>query len=455
MSIATENKKPKSNMKKSMVMTGLLKPIAMIISYIYVRFVLGYLGIEKYGVWSTILTILSWIGIFDIGIGNGLRNKVAVLLSSGRKDECSKIISSSYAIITIIMGVASIFIIIITQFCNWNYIFGVKEINENLTQIVSLCILFIVVGLIMSICKSIYFAMQKAFIVSLIEVLIQSINLIGIIILKVFTNDNILFLALLYGLSTIIINFIFTIILFKKYKYLSFNFSKIDIKEGSMIAKLGAKFFVLQICALVLFSTDSIIISIMYGATNVTPYSNVNKLFTAIISVYVAFISPLWSGITEANAKKEYLKIVKTIKMINLFMIPFFILSIIVAIIFRWISFIWLGIEIDYSTYLIIFGCIYSILSIWCNTYASIVNGLEWMKVAMIVAILQAIINIPLSLLFAKVVNLGPSGVLLGTVLVMVIPAIVFPIKIIPWAHNNLKQVCSDEIKLESKKEEF
>ena len=57
-----------NSVTRNMVVSGVYKPIAMVLSYVYVRFSLSYLGIEKYGVWSTILTIISWINYFDIGI---------------------------------------------------------------------------------------------------------------------------------------------------------------------------------------------------------------------------------------------------------------------------------------------------------------------------------------------------------------------------------------------------
>ena len=56
-------------MISNMIASGVCKPLSMIISYIYVPIALDYLGVEKYGIWSTILTILSWISYLDIEIG--------------------------------------------------------------------------------------------------------------------------------------------------------------------------------------------------------------------------------------------------------------------------------------------------------------------------------------------------------------------------------------------------
>ena len=73
-----------SGLISNMALSGICKPASMIMGYIYVPIVLSFLGTEKYGIWSTLLTILSWISYFDIGIGNGLRNKLAESITAGR-----------------------------------------------------------------------------------------------------------------------------------------------------------------------------------------------------------------------------------------------------------------------------------------------------------------------------------------------------------------------------------
>ena len=66
-----------TNIKKSMFLNILAKPIGMVITLLYTPFLLAYLGNEKYGIWVTVLSVINWINFFDIGIGNGYRNILA------------------------------------------------------------------------------------------------------------------------------------------------------------------------------------------------------------------------------------------------------------------------------------------------------------------------------------------------------------------------------------------
>ena len=72
---------------KSVGLTTIIKPVGMIVSFIYTPMLLAYLGEEKYGIWITVLTVINWINYFDVGIGNGLRNCLASEVGQRKYDE--------------------------------------------------------------------------------------------------------------------------------------------------------------------------------------------------------------------------------------------------------------------------------------------------------------------------------------------------------------------------------
>lgn len=419
-----------SGLISNMALSGICKPASMIMGYIYVPIVLSFLGTEKYGIWSTLLTILSWISYFDIGIGNGLRNKLAESITAGdvKKSQC--LISSAYVFITFIITWVTIIFCIIAAQMDWNKVFGTPAISENIKAIVLLSIIFISINFVLSICKNILYACQKAATVSYMEIMTQFLNLAGVLLAKRFVSGNLFIIALIYGSSMTITNVVFSIALFVKKKELFPRLHCVNPATGKSLTNLGIQFFVLQIAALVLFTTDSVMISSLYGAANVTPYSTVNKLFNAISSIYLAFLVPVWSAATKAKAEKEWIYLHKMVHRLRLFMLPFFSGIIILAAVFKPLAMLWLGQELYYEPGLILWGGVYCALTIWCNTYANIVNGLELMRLSMGVAVIQAIVNIPLSIMFAVPLGMKTAGILLGTVLSMSIAGIALPIAV-------------------------
>jgi len=154
-----------------------------------------------------------------------------------------------------------------------------------------------------------------------------------------------------------------------------------------------------------------------------------------IIGVFSALIAPVWSNVTKLKAEENYVGIKSLIRKLHLIMIPFVGVIILLASIFRPLTGLWLGQDLAYTTPLILFGALYCLLMIWCNTYAAISNGMQIMKISMFFACIQAIVNIPLSLFMAERLGMQSAGVLGGTCFTMLIAAIVSPIIV----NNKLK----------------
>jgi O-antigen/teichoic acid export membrane protein len=70
--------------KKNIIASFGIKGISIIIGFIFVPLLIDYLGTFEYGIWITLGSIVGWINYFDIGLGNGLRNKFTEALANIR-----------------------------------------------------------------------------------------------------------------------------------------------------------------------------------------------------------------------------------------------------------------------------------------------------------------------------------------------------------------------------------
>src|ERR1700761_6735066 len=73
-----------------------LRAISIVISFLIVPYSLNLLDTNKYGIWLAISSTVSWISILDIGLANGLRNKVAEYIARQEFGEAKIAISSTY-----------------------------------------------------------------------------------------------------------------------------------------------------------------------------------------------------------------------------------------------------------------------------------------------------------------------------------------------------------------------
>ena len=419
------------NINKNIALGLVYKPLSMLLSYLYIPVALAYLGDEKYGVWATVLSVLSWISLFDIGIGNGLRNKLAENFKNYDSLKTRKYVSSAYIMLTIIVMILMIVTVALFSLVNWKSFFKVEaNFSDNLTIVMNISIICMCVSFVMEICKSVYLALQKNHITNLMGLVQQALMLFSVIVLKKYTNGNLVFVAIAYGISNLVVELFFTLKLFKynrdfipKVKY----FSREEAKETT---GLGIQFFIIQIAAMILYATDNIIITQICGPVQVTPYTTANKLFSMITAVFSIMIAPYWSAITVRKADGDISGIKKAEKkMLRLWKMAT-IGCIFLIIVFKPVVHIWLQRDMTFQPGLIPLMAVYAIVYMWNAVYSQIGNGLSLMKVSVIIAIIQSLVNVIASIFFGAILGMKSVGVLLGTVIAMLVSSIVMPIYI-------------------------
>lgn len=417
------------NINKNIALGLIYKPISMILSYLYVPVVLSYLGDEKYGVWATVLSVLSWITLFDIGIGNGLRNKLAENLKSYDNIKIRKYVSSAYIMLTTIVMALMIATVLLFCFVNWNSFFNVgADFEDNLMVVMNTSVICMCVSFVMSICKSIYLALQKNHVTNLMGLVQQVLMLISVVALTRFTKGNLVFVAIAYGVSNLIVELLFTLKLFRINSDFIPNLKYFSHEEAKATTGLGIQFFVIQIASMVLYATDNIIITQICGPTEVTPYTTANKLFSMITAVFSIMVAPYWSAITVRKADGDLASIKKAENKMLCLWVAASMGCFVLATIFKPVIRIWLQRDMSFQQGLIPLMAIYAVVYTWNAVYSQIGNGLSLMKVSVILAVVQSIVNVAASILFGAVLGWKSVGVLLGTVVAMLISSIVMPL---------------------------
>ena len=69
--------------KKNIVASFVIKGLNIAIGLILVPLTINYLNPTKYGIWITLSSVIGWFSFFDIGLGNGLRNRFAEAIAVG------------------------------------------------------------------------------------------------------------------------------------------------------------------------------------------------------------------------------------------------------------------------------------------------------------------------------------------------------------------------------------
>lgn len=416
-------------LKKSIAINIAMKPIGMVVSLLYVPLLLKYLGSEQYGIWVTILSIINWINYFDIGIGNGLRNMLTEELAQKEFSKAKSSVSTAYVSLSVISSVALMIASVFVLLLNWKTVFN-TNINVQIPLWISVA--FICINFVMSLQKIECYALQKSEIESYGTVLTQILNLIVVFCFYKFSaaNSSLMIMAIVFGLTNLFVNILFSLLIWHKHAYLRPSIQKYEKEKLHDICSIGIKFFFIQIAVLVLNTTDNLIITRLFSPSEVTPYSTVFKAYGVFNSIFSAVTVTLWSRYTVAMVNKDYKWIKKTINKMKLIGLVISLLMIISIPFYQHVSDLWLGSHLNYDYGLVTCMVIYYICIIYSGVYCSALNGMGEINVQLIVSVIAAVINIPLSIFFARSCHMATTGVCLGTVISIAICDIAYTIQV-------------------------
>jgi O-antigen/teichoic acid export membrane protein len=409
----------------------LFKLGSVVANFMMVPLAITYLGVEDYGIWLTISSILTWFVLFDIGMGNGLRNNFTKTLALGEDDQAQAFVSTAYFTVAII-GILLVLAMWLLNFViDWTVVFNTQEEKaELLSRLMPILFGFFGLQLVAKLIVSIYLADQQYSVQNKVEFFGQIGALASIWLLLQADDRSLVLFGSIYMALPVIIMMILNLIAFNgRYKEYRPKLSLYKKQYLQEITVLGFRFFILQIGALVMFSTDNLIITQLFGPDEVVPYNIAFKYFSVMTIGYGILLAPFWSAFTEAYANKDMLwirKSVSTIQRIWL-LVPLGLLIMILAS--DWFYKLWLAGSVRIELGLTLSMALYAALITYNMLYVTFINGVGKIHIQVLVSVIVMIFNIPISVYLAEYIGIGSTGVILGTVICILVPLFLWRIQ--------------------------
>ncbi len=416
--------------KKNILGSFLLKGVSISISLILVPLTIDYLSPSKYGIWITLMSVVAWFNFFDVGLGNGLRNKFATAKAEGKPALARTYISTTYAIITIISAALFVLFLIANQFIDWGIVLpGSTDIAE-LQKLVFVVFTVFCLQFIIKLINVVFVADQRPVMSSAINTLASLISLIVVVILIETTDGSLLYLGASFSIINLIVPLLAGIYFFNtSYKQYRPAFKYVDFSYLKELMSLGSRFFVMQGAALIVFMTDNMIIIQTAGPEEVTSYNIAYKYFGIATMVFTIITTPLWSAYTEAFVKKDMDWIRQTTKKVY----KLWLLAVVGIAVMLFCSdfmyLLWVGDQVNVTFLLSLIMALWVLLSTSTMVFANFLSGISKIKLSLWHSVVVMIINIPLSFYFAENLGMGSAGVILASVCCVFPRAIFQPIQ--------------------------
>jgi O-antigen/teichoic acid export membrane protein len=417
------------NAKKNILMIAILKGCSVAISLFLVPVTIHYVNPTRYGIWLTLSSIVGWFSFFDIGLGNGLRNKFAEAIAGGKQELARTYVSTTYAILGIIISIILFIFFCINPFLNWSTILNTpSDMADELSLLALIVFGFFCLQFVLRLITTIITANQQPAKASLFDFMGSLLSLIIIFILTKTTSGNLVYLGTVFSITPVLVLISSSLWFYThQYKQYAPSVKYVNFKYARDLMSLGIKFFIIQMAAVIFYQTSNIIISHLFGPEQVTPYNIAYKYFGVVTMLFGMIMVPLWSAYTEAWIKKDIDWIKNTIKKLILIWGLVTLGVIIMFIASKFIYRMWVGKEIIVPVSVSAVMAIYVIVNGWCGIFSQFLNGVGKIKLQLIIGLLGALINIPLAIFLGK--HLGIYGVLLSTVLLSALSAVISPVQ--------------------------
>jgi O-antigen/teichoic acid export membrane protein len=282
-----------------------LRGVGVVVGLITVPLVLGYLGKERYGLWTAVTTVVAWATLFDFGLANGLVNLVS--RAHGREDpaEATRAFSTAIHALTVVAVSLGAVAVIVVPLIPWSSLLGVRGAVDDATVrwSVAAALGMFLVGLPLSAVPQLYAGYQKTYLTNAFG-LVGSLVGLGFLVAAVAVQASMPVLVLALSSMGLVASG-------AGLAYARRALPWVRMGGGASRATLRAltarsmPIFLYQLGALTVNETQVIILARRSDLATVTDYAIVLRLYLVIVSVIQLGTSSFMPPFREAYERGD------------------------------------------------------------------------------------------------------------------------------------------------------
>lgn len=406
------------------------KVVNLFISFATIPITLAYLGVERFGIWMTISSLVGLLAFADLGIGNGLVNLVAN--ANARADHVAlrrHVSNATFALSVVSLGLFASFLIAY-KLIDWVELFGIgsTEAAREIAPAVAVLGIFICLNVPATIAQRVQMGLQMGYVADGWQV-VGSVFALALLIGGIRLGVGLpgLVACLLGG--PLCANLLNLCRMWRLRPEIRPQLRHISVTGARHIVATGTLFLVLQLTAAVGFSADTLIIARFLGPEQVAGFAIGAKLFSAVGMAAAIALKPLWPAFGDARARGDTDWIKQTANRAVCIAGGMSLVAVIVLASFADdLTARWSNKEILLGAPLIGLFCLWTVTQSIGLAYSMLLNGLHIIKLQVVVGLTFAALSIGFKVAFIEVI--GAQWILIVNIVLYVgvalLPYIVF-----------------------------
>ncbi len=392
--------------------------VSIVCQLIQVPVVLNGIGAEGFGYWMTLNSINYMMNFADLGLGMGLQNKLADAFAKEKNAEARVLFGSTFVVL---LGIGCLLATLaggVLLMLDLPSLFRLEDpaVSSNATAAAAISLSMFCLGLPLGLGQRLAYSRQLGWWHNTSQAAASIVTLLFLLAATYFQFGFLWFF--IFGvLPTVAINGLLLLGLCHKLNWNDWLAFRPDFRAVKGVLSLGGHFSVQQVLNAVLYAVPPIVISSALGATAVTPFKLVQRMFNVFAVGQNAMMLALWPMYSEAHAKGEFDWIRKTLRKSLWGTLGIAILPMAIGAVFaRPVIELWVGQETPMPSHALVWllflwnGCQFLQQVFWfLLAGVSEIKRLTWYSLAAAIACLLAMSGL--------VQIYGPEGVVAGLLL--------------------------------------
>ena len=390
-----------SLLQKNIIASFLIKGWSAIIVLLMVPATLHCLGEYKNGIWLTISSLLLWIDNMDIGLGNGLRNKVAEYMARGEHERTRSLISSTFAMLTCIIIPVLLVLLLLILIGDPYQLFNASPSRvSHLDQVLMVTVTLVCTSFIFKLIGNFYMGLQLPAVSNLLIALGQTLALAGTYLVLWSGSHSLMHIALVNTAAPLLVYLLaFPYTFLYKYPQLRPSFGLINLQEAKAVINMGVQFFIMQVSGVILFMTSNLLISNLFSPEMVTPYQITYRYFSILLVIFTVVCMPFWNATTDAYQRNDMEWIRNATRKLRLMTIGFLVCLGLMILLSDTIYAVWIDRQTIIDIKMSIVMAVYIFILIYSMRYSYFINGIGKLRLQLIFTTAAAVLFIPLAYL--------------------------------------------------------
>lgn len=396
------------------------KIFTVVFSLINTRLLLDLLGVNGFALYSIIFSLIGWLSLLNFAIPSAVQNTISKF-----RIEQKDLTELFQTILFVVLAIIAFSIPLVIFISNLTY----NSLFVNYTNILDVKYLIIMLFLLSlsglsEIFNKILFALHQGYWANMYPAFLSIIGFVILYLLQTKDINNVNIVLTTFFLPYLLI---FAIACIQSIGLIKPKFHK---NIFLIVFSLMKNFFLFAVLAAFVLKVDYIIMAIVLKANEIATYNLDMRVFNLVLFMYGTVLAALWPVSSDLFHQKKFKLIKKSIHNNLLFGFLMTILLSSFIIVFKEPIFSLISGK-DSLTISVTTGILtafYILLRIWTDSYATILQSMNEVKVLIYVVPFQAFVSITAQYFFGM--KYGVNGIIMGLCLSFLLTvAWVLPLK--------------------------